>query len=266
MYAPPWAQLTPEVASPPARASDYAAYLGQLVERYGPGGAFWRQRPRLPERPVRSWQIWNEPHLNWQWTAPTWVSDYVRLLSHAHAAVKRRDPDARVVLGGLTNAGWEELERIYAAGGRRYFDVAAAHTYTTSPAHTLAVATEFRRVMDAAGDERKPIWITEVSSPAGVGRMHSTANFATDDPGMARFLATIYRAAARWSERLGLERVFWYTWASGYAPGSDIFEYSGLVAFANGRPRPNLALRAYVRTARRLQGCVKTVRGTCRRR
>jgi hypothetical protein len=265
MYAPPWAQLTPALASPPASPADYAAHLGRLVERYGPGGDFWRRRPRLPVRPVRSWQIWNEPHLLYQWTAPTWLAEYVALLRRAHGAVKRRDPGARVVLAGLTLRGWRELRSIYAAGGGRYFDVAAAHAYTTTPARSLAVLRRFRRVMDGAGDTRKPIWATEVSWPAGVGRMNGTADFAVGDRGMAEHLTTFYRASARLAPRLRLERVFWYTWASGYSRGADVFEYAGLLSFADSRTRPRPALRAYVRSARRLQGCVKTAKGTCRR-
>jgi hypothetical protein len=264
MYAPPWAQLTPALASPPVSPTDYAAHLGRLVDRYGPGGSFWRRRPDLPKRPVRSWQIWNEPHLQYQWTAPSWVREYVALLRHAHAAVKRRDPGAQVVLAGLASSGWVELRRVYAAGGGPYFDVAAAHAYTGTPARSLAVLRRFRRVMDAAGDARKPIWATEISWPAGVGRMNSTADFAVEDVGMAENLAVFYRAAARMAGRLRLERVFWYTWASGYTRGADIFEYAGLVTFADGRTRPRPALRAYVRSARRLQGCAKTAAGTCR--
>jgi hypothetical protein len=264
MYAPPWAQLNAELASPPASPTDYAAYLGLLVDRYGPGGSFWRSRRRLPERPIRNWQIWNEPHLQWQWSAPTWLEEYVTLLRHAHAAVKQRDPGARVVLAGLTNFGWQELARVYAAGGGAFFDVAAAHAYTGRPPRSLAVLRRFRRVMDRAGDGGKPLWMTEASWPAGLGRMNSTADFAVDDLTMAAFLFRFYRAAARSADRLRLQRVYWYTWASSYRVGRDIFEYAGLLSFAHGRTRPRPALRAFARSARSLQGCVKTARGECR--
>jgi hypothetical protein len=265
MYAPQWARASGESAAPPQSPTDYAAYIGRLVDRYGPDGSFWRAHPALPKRPLRAWQVWNEPHLLYQWSAPAWVEDYVTLLRHAHAAVKQRDPGGRVILAGLSNFGWEELERVYAAGGGPFFDVAAAHAYTGRPARSLAVLRRFRRVMDRAGNRRKPLWMTEVSWPAGLGRMNSTADFAVDDYTMAAFLFRFYRAAARSADRVRLERVFWYTWASGYRPGADIFEYAGLMAFADGRARGRPARRAYARSARRLQGCAKTGRGTCRR-
>lgn len=266
MYAPWWAKTTPDLVAPPARPSDYAAYLGQLVDRYGRGGSFWRERPRLPERPVRSWQIWNEPNMEWQWSAPGWPEGYVSLLSRAHAAVKSRDAGARVVLAGLVIKVWEELKRVYAAGGRPYFDVAAAHTYTDTPAWSLEVLRRTREVMDAAGDERKPIWATEVSWPAGKDRQGEGPDFVSvGDLGMARYLARFYAEAARRSDALRLQRVFWYTWASGYVPGDELWEYSGLVRFAGGETERRPALGSFTRSARRLQGCAKTAKGTCRR-
>jgi hypothetical protein len=264
MYAPPWARASSEPAAPPVSPTDYAAYIDRLVDRYGPGGSFWRARPALPERPLRAWQVWNEPHLFYQWSAPSWVEDYVTLLRHAHAAVKQRDRGGRVILAGLSNFGWQELERVYAAGGGPFFHVAAANAYTGRPARSLAVLRRFREVMDRAGDAGKPLWMTEVSWPAGLGRMNSTADFAVNDLTMAALLLRFYRAAARSADRLRLERVFWYTWASGYRPGADIFEYAGLMAFADGRARGRPARRAYARSARRLQGCVKDDRGRCR--
>jgi hypothetical protein len=266
MYAPGWAKTSSDLVAPPARPSDYAAYIGQLVDRYGRGGTFWRERSDLPKRPVRSWQIWNEPNMEWQWAAPDWPNGYVGLLREAHAAIKSRDPRARVVLAGLVIEVWEELRHVYAAGGGPYFDVAAAHTYTDTPAWSLEVLRRTRRVMDAAGDRRKPIWATEVSWPAGKGRQEEGPDFVNiGDRGMARYLARFFAEAARRAKALRLQRVFWYTWASGYELGDELWEYSGLVRFADGQTERRPALRAFTRSARRLQGCRKTARGTCRR-
>src|SRR3954449_4697450 len=37
-------------------------FVTQAVLRYGPGGSFWSENPALPRRPIRTWQIWNEPN------------------------------------------------------------------------------------------------------------------------------------------------------------------------------------------------------------
>ena len=68
IYAPVWARKDPVLFnSPPADPKTYAAYLTALVDRYGPEGSFWTERSDLPKRPIREWQIWNEPQLRYQW-------------------------------------------------------------------------------------------------------------------------------------------------------------------------------------------------------
>ena len=50
------------------------------VSRYGPGGLFWKLRPFVPDRPVRSWQIWNEPNLDKYWEPAPSAEGYADLL------------------------------------------------------------------------------------------------------------------------------------------------------------------------------------------
>jgi len=275
IYAPEWARGAPKgFASPPARSADYARYVGALVDRYGRHGRFWKERPDLPRRPVRSWQIWNEPHLSYQWDVGEpdnenllWAKRYVALLRASHRAIKRRDRGAKVVLAGLTGESWKELPKIYRAGGRRYFDIAALHPYTRVPKGAVEIAKRARRSMRAAGDRRKPIWLTEASWPAARGRIRLTADeqrLVTDDAGMARRVTSVYRLMASQRRRLRVQKVFWYTWASEYKD-DGLFDFGGLGVFRDGRYTPKPALRAFVRSARRYERCVKTSTGACRR-
>jgi hypothetical protein len=133
--APAWAKARPgQEGAPPSNPATYARYVGALVDRYGPRGSFWRQRPDLPRRPVRSWQIWNEPHFVHPWRAGgrrlTWWHGYVALLRQARRAIRRRDRRATIVLAGLANRSWNHVRLVYAGGGRGLFDVAAVHPYT----------------------------------------------------------------------------------------------------------------------------------------
>ena len=69
--APRWARAYERrPKSPPRRNAHYASYVAALVERYGPSGSFWTDNPTLPKRPLRQWQVWNEPHLRLYWDAP----------------------------------------------------------------------------------------------------------------------------------------------------------------------------------------------------
>jgi polysaccharide biosynthesis protein PslG len=236
MYAPRWARLRPgAAASPPARAGPYAAYLGRLVERYGRGGSFWAAHPELPARPIRAWQIWNEPHLRYQWDlgrrGGAWQRGYTALLKSAHRTIKRHDRAAKVVLAGLTNVSWRELARLYDTGARRYFDVGAIHAYTGSVRNVIRIVKLFRTVMRRHHDAAKPVWLTEVSWPAARGHLNPGAGFRsviTTDEGMALRLTDLYRTVLRLRLVLNLQRVYWYTWATSYEGRSESFDYAGL--------------------------------------
>ena len=68
IYTPFWARDHPESASSgPRLPSDYSAYLTALIGRYGPKGTFWTDNPAIPKVPIRTWQIWNEPHFEDYW-------------------------------------------------------------------------------------------------------------------------------------------------------------------------------------------------------
>ena len=40
----------------------WRAFVKAAVRRYGPHGQFWTQHPELPNDPIRTWQVWNEPN------------------------------------------------------------------------------------------------------------------------------------------------------------------------------------------------------------
>ena len=48
---------------PPAKNSAYARWVSIAVRRYGRGGIFWKNHPEIPEVPIVSWQVWNEPNI-----------------------------------------------------------------------------------------------------------------------------------------------------------------------------------------------------------
>jgi hypothetical protein len=270
LWAPDWARLYPEQdGSPPAREDEYAAYLTALVGRYGPEGTFWNEHPELPRRPVRDWQIWNEPHLDFYWQTPDgpWAPAYARLLQAAHDAVDAADPGAKVVAAALADYAWRHLERIYDQGGGGSFDVAAINFFSSSPRNVLKALRFVRRVMRANGDRSKPIWLTEVTWPAAKGRDKPGAGWQRawiqTDRGTARRVTQAYGLLARNRREVGLGRVFWYTWSSGFRAG-DLFDFGGLIRLRDGDFDPRPALSAYRRSARRHQGCVKSSSGRCR--
>jgi len=266
--APRWARIAKRPAAPPRNPADLARFMRLLVQRYGPEGQFWRDHPQLPRRPIRAWQIWNEPHAWWGWDVSRsrkerkyrFPAHYVRVLRAAYKAVKQADKGAKVVLAGLTTDSWRYLEQIYRAGGRGSFDVVASQTFTGKTSNLYKTLRYLRGVMRKYRDQRKGLWITETSWPAALGRAkfpRGQRPFATTDAGMARKvkdLFTMARKAAR-DKNVRLGRVYWYEWASPYASKNWIFDYGGLLRIGPGwsfQPMP--ALAAYRAAARSLTG------------
>lgn len=267
--APAWSRKNGAEFAPPRNPADYAAYVTALVKRYGPQGSFWGEHPELKKKPLRKWQIWNEPHLGFQWTdePDDFAAGYGALLRAAYRAVKAADPRGTVVLAGLSNYSWRVLEALYTRGKiRGYYDVAAVHPYTRKASDVVEIAKRFRSVMAKHRDGRKRLWITELGLPASRGKENSKNALQTTDKGMASFLTDSYAnvAKTRRSRSVGVSRVYWYTWASIYC--CDIFRYTGLLAYdrndSSVKARP--AYRAYVRSAQRAQGCRKAASGACR--
>ena len=119
---------------PPRRFADLGAFGAVLARRYGPGGSFWRSRPRLPRLPVRSWQIWNEPNVPVYWPPGPDAAAYARLLRVTGQAIKRVDPGAEIVTAGLAESELgvplqSYLEGMYEAGAAGTFDVLALNPF-----------------------------------------------------------------------------------------------------------------------------------------
>jgi hypothetical protein len=255
---PGWAAQNPsDDASPPRDPADFARLLTTLVTRYGPRGSFWGEYPQLPRRPVREWQIWNEPNLTRYWNIAPWAPSYVSLLKAADAALKAADPGSRTILAGLPNESWLALREIYKQGGRGAFDVVALHPYTGRPGNVVKLVRFARKEMRPRGDSRIPVWVTELSWPAAVGKTHTTAGFETNDKGQAARLASGLALLARERHALRIGRVYWYTWLSAEGASTSSFDYSGLRRLRKGRIVTAPSLAVYKRVARRLEGCAK---------
>ncbi|MDQ3643939.1 MAG: hypothetical protein M3356_00285 [Actinomycetota bacterium] len=272
LYAPPWARAFPKRILSPPRTQAYQAYLRASIERYGPDGSFWLDRPDVPWRPIRDWQIWNEPSIRPFWDVAQsnerygWPHGYARLLGAADQTIKANDAGARTVLGGLNGLAWDELRRLYNEGARDFFDVMAVHVYAQTPRRVLGALRLTREALDEEGDVRKPIFLTETAFPASRGRAKAIEHQRQETPtGMARRVTDLFSLLAKARRELKLGRVSWYTWASGYKHRTSNFEYAGLLASRDGLTfRAQPALRAFRSIARRLQGCAKDPRGKCR--
>jgi arabinogalactan endo-1,4-beta-galactosidase len=103
--------------------SDYAKVVADVVTHYKAFG-------------VHAYELWNEP--NWKpfWPTGPDPRDYAALLKAAYPAVKRVDPQATVLMGGLSSLNsYTYLQGMYNAGARGYYDAANFHVYPENGPH-----------------------------------------------------------------------------------------------------------------------------------
>lgn len=265
---PRWARETPsEPGSRPRDPEDYARFMGLLVDRYGPQGSFWAANPSLPKRPIRAWQVFNEPEHRNFWFEQPYYRAYVATLAAARRAVLAKDPGAKVVLAGLVGRSWDQLAVLYRLGARPHFDYAAVHPFTRLLPDVVRILRYNRTTMRRYGDGAKWTIVTEVTWPSSEGRVRPPSHFDRTERNQATLLAAVFRVLARERVRLHLRSVYWATWMTEDRSRTDAFDYTGLNALlSSGAIRRKPAFYSYRATARRLQGCAKTnVATVCRR-
>ena len=248
-----------------AGRSGWAAFLTAAVARYGPTGSFWSEHPGLTKRPLRTWQIWNEPNFKYFIAKPN-PTEYGQLVKNSYTALKAADPGAQVVLAGLfsrpkgsrTASGkhkslnWyasDFVDRMYKTtpGLKTKFSGAALHPYTINASELPEVTEEFRNVLTANKDGGKGLWITELGWSSGKA---SRANeFAKGPAGQARELKTAFTVLRNKQVKWKVKSVFWFSvddapGACNFCDGSGLFakgfvpkrSWSTYVKFAGGTP------------------------------
>jgi hypothetical protein len=259
LRAPAWARVDPgDVASPPKDPADFAAFLTQLIGRYGPDGTFWTENPQIPKRPQRVWQVWNEPNLDRYWSSPTpFAKPFVALLKAAHDAIKAADPGATVIAPGFGNRSWEAMEQAYKAGmNHSMYDVAATHPFSFRVANVLKIVKLVRGVMAKHGDAKVPLSISEITWASSKGQAATDiSDFATTPAGQAQKLTQAYKALMAKRRAWHIQDVIWSTWltSDGVDGSKNLFDWSGLrklnPADPDGEPVSKPALAAYAKLA-----------------
>ncbi len=241
----------------------WAAFLTAIVDRYGPGGEFWRSRapggigvqyePPIPRPlPIRAWQVWNEANF-FYFALPVSPSRYARLLKLSHRAIVAADPGADVILSGLfgepTASGRrgmpaaDFLDRLYAVPGiKAKFDGIALHPYAIDADDLIEMAEELREVARDNRDPRAGLYLTEI----GWGSQNNFRQVAFEQgvQGQVRQLRDSYRYLIANRGRLNVKQVYWFSWKD--AAGSCNFCDSVGLFRSGPRFKPKPAWRAFV--------------------
>jgi hypothetical protein len=265
--APAWAvPVDRRFASPkflPVRTgkqrSGWKHFVTEAVHRYGPNGHFWAEHPGLPRKPLRTWQVWNEPNFKYFVARPNPV-EYGKLVTLTSAAIKAVDPGATVVLGGLFARPIEAtfhknppeayfasdfLDQMYKStpGIKSKFQGYALHPYTGSWKNLNSRIEEVRRVLKTYHDAGKGLWLTEVSWSSELPQPHNS--FAKGLSGQARELNGAFKLFSANQRKWNLQQIYWFS----------ITDFAGLCNFCGGsglfgdgfKPKPSW--RTYVKYA-----------------
>jgi hypothetical protein len=256
LRAPGWANGgSGSPFTPPRKTSDYAAYLKALITRYGPKGSLWLEHPDVPRRPVRAWEIWNEPNLKDYFTKQPFAKPYAALLRAAYPAVKQADPGATVLMASMANYSWRDLAKLLDVPGPRLrFDAAGAHPFSGRPSNAVKIVRLNRDALNKRGYAKVPLWLTELTWSSAKGKKTPlTQNWETTEGGQAERLRSVYRLLIAQRRSLRLARIYWYTWATVDNGSPNSFDYSGLNQYRGDgtfRAKPALAaFKAVVRAA-----------------
>jgi hypothetical protein len=219
-YSPAWTAGTSATLND--WIDDWGDFVYTTVLRYG------AQRGQ-----IKHWEIWNEPNLRrfGYENGIHSVGDYVRLLDVARAAAKAADPEAVIVLAGITSI-WSEiptpqdydvatyLQLLYEAGGWNSFDILAIHPYRPGAPEAASLRRDTNqdfeaelRVVDGLLERfgHKRVWITEVSWSSYDGF------YGVTETEQAAYLVRMYMLAL---SHPWVERIFWYNFRDDTAPNA----------------------------------------------
>jgi hypothetical protein len=242
----------------PAQRDGWHAFLDAAVRRYGPGGQFWAEhRPGsadpVPERPIRTWQIWNEENFNFFTSKPT-PAKYAALLKASYPTIKAIDPGSQVIMGGLLG----DARRAHAAGGgvgairylerfyrvkriKSFFDGVALHPYAKKASYIRPMGQGIRRVMAQHKDRRTPLYITEVgwsSDPHSI--------LGQTPAGQAQQLSKAFGMLAHLRKAWKVQRVYWFSLADA---GPGLCPFCAADGLFTGDFQPKPAWSAFARQA-----------------
>jgi len=162
------------------------------VSRYGPGGTLWKENPDVKPLPIRYWQIWNEPNIEFLNPGESGLlrsALYAKLLKAASEEIRKLDPGAHIIAfntaGGcpytgrgvppdgmwqkLKYIGWRKFVRdVNAAVGTACWDGVGTHPYTQPKNPEGRVDKGIEMIRELAREQKfqgRPIWFTEVGYP-----------------------------------------------------------------------------------------------------
>lgn len=215
--------------------SEWSRLLRELASRYGPNGLFWGLNPFLPYKPIRNWQIWNEPNDPTFWEPKPDPAGFAELMRISAAALRSVDPRAKIISGGIIAEPFDEdgikgtnflRQTLRQPGMTEAVDAIGYHPYAGRPKEVKRHLRLARRATRQAGARGEPFWVTELgwgSDAAVFGGLFKS------EQGQAKSLRRSFKMMVRKRERMNIERALWYYWRDGFDPRCAWCRVAGLL-------------------------------------
>jgi lysophospholipase L1-like esterase len=221
----------------------YQKKLAAWLERWGPGGTFFKDNPDVPNNPVKYIEVWNEPNFFYldqpQWMPAKDTAEmlawndkreklYGKLLVAAYQTIKAKWPGVSVLgfgAGGAAHADVHFIESVHEDNPAvaHSYDILSTHPYDNSaPPELTAVAPwgkwsmadsaqEIRAIMTKFGTADKPIWYSELNweiSSAEGGRYAENAMHPSPESKNTQAMQAAYIVRGyAWTMRIGVKRL-----------------------------------------------------------
>ena len=210
---------------------NYTEYITTLLTRYGPDGIFFRDNPKIPNRPLRNIEIWNEPNFEYlirpdkrpqaDLEAARFAL-YAKLLPAAYATAKEYSKGVNVIgfgAGGSDAGDIRFIQAVNDAGPSvvRSYDILSTHPYVEPvPPEATSVRSwgrysiasslnQIRADLASHGRPEVPIWYTEAGWPVSKkdGGFFAMSGTQVSPDLQAAYVCRLYAFA----QRLGVRRV-----------------------------------------------------------
>ncbi|MCF8240334.1 MAG: hypothetical protein K9J16_03035 [Melioribacteraceae bacterium] len=169
-YTPAWNSPEPVDSAyywnnPPIDMEEFGEFMFDLVTRY--------------KDYIKTWEIWNEPDISIYWRTQD-VAQFAEFHKIGAKAVRKADPEAKIVLGGIAYRP-EWIESLFKDHGvSEYTDIVNCHNYFETWHHNPVeeIADYINDVYNVVNEygNGQPIWMAEVGySTFKQGSMVSTS-------------------------------------------------------------------------------------------
>jgi hypothetical protein len=196
---------------PPGNNAYFAEFAAAVVQRYGPGGVFWKLHPELAQYAPTVYEIWNEPGINVYWGCHSNPAQYVALAKVTAAAIRSVYPQATILNGSaphktIQNGYWP---KVFKLGAARVFNAFGCHPYAPTKAGVVATVKDIRRFLAKNGAKSWPLYITEFGWATGGPRSKYTV---ASDVQQANLIKSTYLALWGARRQFNLQGVYYYDW------------------------------------------------------